>query len=251
MVGSISVARSSSGDLTVAPEGHLPGLRHRRACAIPPITKMVNVVLPSPGAGAPNAGGASARAAPPRRRAAQSAPQRSCGSRRHDSLSSPSRTDWPSCFATATWPPCWRPSSARPAALPHALRAADDSHPVGNHRRPGRQGDTRMRGFSLAFTYVQGMALTYAAAGACFVLAFKQAPQAFFQQPWIVAAVRRPVRGAGALPCSGFYTLQMPQRIADSPHGRQQPTEVRAPMSAASSWARFRRWWSPLASPPR
>ena len=45
---------------------------------------------------------------------------------------------------------------------------------------------TRARSFSLAFTYVQGMALTYAAAGAIFVLAFKQAPQAFFQQPWIV-----------------------------------------------------------------
>src|SRR5690606_2355035 len=41
---------------------------------------------------------------------------------------------------------------------------------------------TPLRGFSLAFTYVQGMALTYAAAGAAFVLAFKQAPQAFFQQ---------------------------------------------------------------------
>jgi thiol:disulfide interchange protein DsbD len=45
---------------------------------------------------------------------------------------------------------------------------------------------TAGRGFSLAFTYVQGMALTYAAAGAAFVLLFKQAPQAFFQKPWIV-----------------------------------------------------------------
>jgi thiol:disulfide interchange protein DsbD len=40
---------------------------------------------------------------------------------------------------------------------------------------------TAMRGFSLAFTYVQGMAITYAAAGAAFVLLFNQAPQAFFQ----------------------------------------------------------------------
>src|SRR5262249_17228271 len=50
------------------------------------------------------------------------------------------------------------------------------------------QGDriTPMRGFSLAFTYVQGMALTYAAAGAIFAAAFKTAPQASFQQPWIL-----------------------------------------------------------------
>ena len=40
---------------------------------------------------------------------------------------------------------------------------------------------TRTRSFALALTYVQGMALTYAAAGAIFVLAFRQAPQAFFQ----------------------------------------------------------------------
>ena len=62
------------------------------------------------------------------------------------------------------------------------------------------QGDkvTPLRGFSLAFTYVQGMALTYAAAGAAFVLVFKQAPQAFFQQPWIIVLLAAALHRAGA-----------------------------------------------------
>jgi thiol:disulfide interchange protein DsbD len=76
------------------------------------------------------------------------------------------------------------------------------------------QGDkvTPMRGFSLAFTYVQGMALTYAAAGAIFVLAFKQAPQAFFQHPAIVItfAVLFIVL---AFAMFGTFTLQMPSAL--------------------------------------
>lgn len=71
---------------------------------------------------------------------------------------------------------------------------------------------TRMRGFSLAFTYVQGMALTYAAAGAIFVLAFKQAPQAFFQQPWILVLMSL-LFVALALAMFGVYTLQMPSAL--------------------------------------
>jgi thiol:disulfide interchange protein DsbD len=69
-----------------------------------------------------------------------------------------------------------------------------------------------MRGFSLAFTYVQGMALTYAAAGAIFVLAFKQAPQAFFQHPAIIIgfAVLFIVL---AFAMFGSFTLQMPSFI--------------------------------------
>ncbi len=76
------------------------------------------------------------------------------------------------------------------------------------------QGDkvTPMRGFSLAFTYVQGMALTYAAAGAAFVLAFKQAPQAFFQQPWIILLFSA-LFVALALAMFGAYTLQMPSAL--------------------------------------
>lgn len=71
---------------------------------------------------------------------------------------------------------------------------------------------TPLRGFSLAFTYVQGMALTYAAAGAAFVLAFKQAPQAFFQQAWIVLLFAG-LFVALALAMFGAFTLQMPSAI--------------------------------------
>lgn len=68
------------------------------------------------------------------------------------------------------------------------------------------------RGFSLAFTYVQGMALTYAAAGALFVLVFNQAPQAFFQQPWILCLFAL-LFVALAFAMFGAYTLQMPNAL--------------------------------------
>ena len=71
---------------------------------------------------------------------------------------------------------------------------------------------TPSRGFSLAFTYVQGMALTYAAAGAAFVLAFKQAPQAFFQQPWIIILFVL-LFVALAFAMFGAYTLQLPSSL--------------------------------------
>jgi thiol:disulfide interchange protein DsbD len=71
---------------------------------------------------------------------------------------------------------------------------------------------TPMRGFSLAFTYVQGMAITYAAAGAAFVLLFNQAPQAFFQKPWIIALFVA-LFVALALAMFGAYTLQMPSAL--------------------------------------
>ena len=71
---------------------------------------------------------------------------------------------------------------------------------------------TAGHGFSLAFTYVQGMALTYAAAGAAFVLAFKQAPQAFFQQPWIIC-VFAALFIALAFAMFGTYTLQLPSAL--------------------------------------
>ncbi len=71
---------------------------------------------------------------------------------------------------------------------------------------------TPTKGFSLAFAYVQGMALTYAAAAVAFVLAFKQAPQAFFQKPWIVGTF------AGlfvilAFAMFGNFTLQLPSAL--------------------------------------
>ncbi|WP_129781528.1 protein-disulfide reductase DsbD [Peristeroidobacter soli] len=71
---------------------------------------------------------------------------------------------------------------------------------------------TPARGFSLAFTYVQGMALTYAAAGAAFVLAFKQAPQAFFQQPWIITLMTL-LFVVLALAMFGVFTLQLPSAL--------------------------------------
>ncbi|HEY5809862.1 MAG TPA: protein-disulfide reductase DsbD, partial [Povalibacter sp.] len=71
---------------------------------------------------------------------------------------------------------------------------------------------TRKRSFALAFTYVQGMALTYAAAGAIFVLAFKQAPQAFFQQPWIITLMVL-LFVALAFAMFGAYTLQLPSAL--------------------------------------
>ena len=71
---------------------------------------------------------------------------------------------------------------------------------------------TAGRGFSLAFTYVQGMALTYAAAGAAFVLLFKQAPQAFFQKPWIIGLFAL-LFIALAFAMFGAYTLQLPSAL--------------------------------------
>jgi thiol:disulfide interchange protein DsbD len=93
------------------------------------------------------------------------------------------------------------------------------------------QGDkvTPLRGFSLAFTYVQGMALTYAAAGAIFVLAFKQAPQAFFQHPAIIIgfAVLFVVL---AFAMFGSFTLQMPSfiqsRLTDVSNNQKSGTYI-------------------------
>jgi thiol:disulfide interchange protein DsbD len=88
---------------------------------------------------------------------------------------------------------------------------------------------TRGRSFSLAFTYVQGMALTYAAAGAIFVLAFKQAPQAFFQQPWIILLMVA-LFVALAFAMFGAYTLQLPSalqtRITDVSNRQKSGTYV-------------------------
>ena len=88
---------------------------------------------------------------------------------------------------------------------------------------------TRARSFSLAFTYVQGMALTYAAAGAIFVLAFKQAPQAFFQQPWIVTLMVL-LFVALALAMFGLYTIEMPSalqtRLTDASNRQKSGTYI-------------------------
>jgi thiol:disulfide interchange protein DsbD len=71
---------------------------------------------------------------------------------------------------------------------------------------------TASRGFALAFTYVQGMALTYAGAGALFALLFKQAPQAAFQQPWILTSFAV-LFVLLALAMFGAFTLQLPSAL--------------------------------------
>ena len=88
---------------------------------------------------------------------------------------------------------------------------------------------TRKRSFALAFTYVQGMALTYAAAGAVFVLAFRQAPQAFFQQPWIITLMVL-LFTALAFAMFGAYTLQLPAalqtRLTDASNKQKSGTYI-------------------------
>lgn len=76
------------------------------------------------------------------------------------------------------------------------------------------QGDniTPARGFSLALTYVQGMAITYAGAAVAFVLIFNQAPQAFFQQPWMIGAFAG-LFVALALGMFGTLTVQLPTTL--------------------------------------
>jgi thiol:disulfide interchange protein DsbD len=71
---------------------------------------------------------------------------------------------------------------------------------------------TPMRGFSLAMTYVQGMALTYAAAGAFFILVFGMASQTFFQSPPVLIAFSL-LFVVLAFGMFGAFTLQMPSAI--------------------------------------
>ena len=97
---------------------------------------------------------------------------------------------------------------------------------------------SRGRALALSLSYVLGMALTYAIAGAAFALAGKQA-QAFFQQPWII------VLFAGlfvllALGMFGVFNLQVPaafqSRIAELSNRQQQGTLLgTAVMGALSS----------------
>ena len=169
----------------------------------------------------------------------RASPQRSSDAARR--RWSPSRTSSPTRPQTATCSTCSLTFFvAGLAAVAHAVRAADDSDPLRHHRRPGRARRRAARGFSLAFTYVQGMALTYAAAGAVFVLAFKQAPQAFFQQPWIIIAVRAAVRRARVRDVRRLHAADA-ERAADAARPTSATSRSRAPTSARSSWARCRR----------
>jgi thiol:disulfide interchange protein DsbD len=217
IVGSISVARSSSGDLAVPLKVTYQGCASAGLC-YPPITKTVNVVLPTPGAaGAAGAaisiGGSSAAAAT-------------------DATSSTGAGTGPSATAATNATSTFVSEQDKLAAL---IRDGNLAAVLGTFFGIGLllsltpcvlpmipilsgiivgQGDkvTAARGFSLAFTYTQGMAVTYAAAGAAFVLLFKQAPQAFFQQPWIIMLFVA-LFVALAFAMFGAYTLQMPSAL--------------------------------------
>jgi thioredoxin:protein disulfide reductase len=223
IVGSISVARSSSGDLAVPLKVTYQGCASAGLC-YPPITKTVNVVLPTPGTGTSQGGSSS----PVATHADSSSAVRSGEVGTGDlGLSSGSGTS-----ATAANTGAFVSVQDRMVAVLRdgsfaAVLAFFFVSGLGLSLTPcvlpmvpilsgilAGEGEkvTRWRGFSLAFTYVQGMALTYAGAGALFVVLFKQAPQAFFQQPWIVALFVA-LFVALAFAMFGAFTLQMPSAI--------------------------------------
>jgi thiol:disulfide interchange protein DsbD len=70
---------------------------------------------------------------------------------------------------------------------------------------------TPARSFLLSFTYVLGMAFTYAIAGAAFAAAGQQA-QAFFQQPWIII-VFAALFVVLALAMFGLFDLKLPAKL--------------------------------------
>jgi thiol:disulfide interchange protein DsbD len=220
IVGSISVARSSSGDLAVPLKVTYQGCASAGLC-YPPITKMVSVVLPTPGASASatHTGGADAAANGSTRSgdlgAVASATSGSAANvtaataggafvSEQDKLATLIR-DGNLAAVLGTFFGIGLLLSLTPCVLPMI--------PILSGIIVG-QGDkvTPARGFSLAFTYTQGMAVTYAAAGAVFVLVFKQAPQAFFQQPWIIMLFVA-LFVALAFAMFGAYTLQMPNAL--------------------------------------
>jgi thiol:disulfide interchange protein DsbD len=97
---------------------------------------------------------------------------------------------------------------------------------------------TPARGFSLAFVYVQGMALTYAIAGAVFVLLFGQAPAGFFQKPWIIGLFCA-LFVVLALAMFGVFTMQLPSalqtRLTDVSNRQKSGTYVGVAIMGALS----------------
>ena len=229
IVGSISVARAGGGQLAVPLKVTYQGCATAGLC-YPPITKTVSVVLPATGVGAggsaspttagsgaaamsvasgsdgsgPNATSSGAGATATSAAAGLTTASTGAFISEQDQLASLIR-DGNLAAVLATFFGIGLLLSLTPCVLPMI--------PILSGIIVG-QGEkvTATRGFSLAFTYVQGMALTYAAAGAAFVLAFKQAPQAFFQQPWIIM-IFVALFVALALAMFGAYTLQMPSGL--------------------------------------
>jgi thioredoxin:protein disulfide reductase len=218
VVGSMSVARSGAGQLAVPLKVTYQGCATAGLC-YPPITKTVSVLLPPAGTGRTPAADAAGSAAAGSGALAANA---TSGSPADGSIASTTAAA-ASAFVSeqdhlaalirngnlaavlATFFGIGLLLSLTPCVLPMI--------PILSGIIVG-QGEkvTAGRGFSLALTYVQGMALTYAAAGAAFVLAFKQAPQAFFQQPWIIMLFVA-LFVALAFAMFGAYTLQMPSAL--------------------------------------
>jgi thiol:disulfide interchange protein DsbD len=213
VVGSIAVTRSGTGKLTVPLKVSYQGCATAGLC-YPPITKSVNVELPPAGATSsaadPPAAAASAQSsfAAPASAAGAGAPGGGAGVgafvSEQDKLATLIR-DGNLLGVLATFFGIGLLLSLTPCVLP--MIPILSGIIVGQGTRV-----TAVRGFSLAFSYVQGMALTYAAAGASFVLLFKQAPQAFFQQPWIIMLFVA-LFVALAFAMFGTYTLQMPSAL--------------------------------------
>jgi thiol:disulfide interchange protein DsbD len=241
LVGSISVARSGGGQLAVPLKVTYQGCATAGLC-YPPITKTVSVVLPSTGSGA--AGSTSSGAAAD---AANSSGPHGSGPNASGTGTSGTGTSGPgaSGFGAYGAGSALAAAGATTASTGAFISEQDllatlirDGNivavlatffgiglllsltpcvlpmiPILSGIIVGQGGKvTAGHGFSLAFTYVQGMALTYAAAGAAFVLAFRQAPQAFFQQPWIIMLFVA-LFVALAFAMFGAYTLQMPSAL--------------------------------------
>lgn len=206
LIGTVPVARSGGSQLELPLKVTYQGCATAGLC-YPPIVKTVNVVLP-PGIAGQSAAGTGAAAAGALGAASDGVADTAAAPTGYvseqDRLAGLIR-DGNLAAVLATFFGIGLLLSLTPCVLPMI--------PILSGIIVG-QGDkvTARRGFSLAFSYVQGMALTYAAAGAAFVLAFKQAPQAFFQQPWIVM-VFVTLFVALALAMFGLYTLQLPSAL--------------------------------------
>jgi thioredoxin:protein disulfide reductase len=202
LTASVPVARAAGGALELPVDITYQGCADAGLC-YPPITKNLKVNLPASGAGATSSNAMGARG--------PSAPSASSGGGASSGFVS--EQDWLATFlrngnliaVLATFFAIGVGLSLTPCVLPMV--------PILSGIIVGQGGKvTAGRGFSLAFTYVQGMAITYAAAGAAFVLAFKQAPQAFFQQPWILVLFGL-LFVALAFAMFGAYTLQLPSAL--------------------------------------
>jgi thiol:disulfide interchange protein DsbD len=219
IVGSISVARSGASQLAVPLKVTYQGCATAGLC-YPPITKTVSVVLPPAGGGAAGASASAGTTASSGPVSSSTSAMSAGGAGALAGVASATSTgafvseqdelatlirDGNLAAVLATFFGIGLLLSLTPCVLPMI--------PILSGIIVG-QGEkvTATHGFSLAFTYVQGMALTYAAAGAAFVLAFKQAPQAFFQQPWIIMLFVA-LFVALAFAMFGAYTLQMPNAL--------------------------------------